>query len=183
MSEAPLLAPWLGFYAVTGGAAAALTGLVFVVITLIAGMEGLRNNREGLSTFTTPTVAHFAVAFVVSAVLCAPWRSSREPGTVLIVIGIVNLAYVARLLVRTTRLRNYRADWEDWACYTLLPLFAYAAILGAGVALIVAPGSAALYAVATGVIALIVTSIHNAWDIVTFLATGQAEALPDDPPA
>jgi hypothetical protein len=182
VSDTPLLAPWLGFYAVTGSAAAALTGLVFVVITLIAGMEGLRNNREGLQTFTTPTVVHFAVAFTVSAAMCAPWRTPHEPGAVLVVAGAVNVVYVGRLLVRTIRMRNYRADWEDWACYTILPLLAYLALVSAGVALLVAPGSAALYAVAAGVIALIVTSIHNAWDIVTFLATGQADALRDDPP-
>jgi hypothetical protein len=37
-----VLTPWSNFYTMTGSAAAALTGLMFVVITLVTGVERLR---------------------------------------------------------------------------------------------------------------------------------------------
>lgn len=181
-AAAPLFAPWSVYYTITGSAAAALTGLVFVIITLVAGLENLRGNRDGTSTFTTPTVVHFAAAFLVSAALCAPWQSQRAPGALLMLAGACGLAYGAWVLRRSFHLRNYRMDWEDWTGYTLLPLLSYGTLSIAGLTLLHSRSVPAMYAVAAAVMVLILTSIHNAWDVVTFLASGEAERLPDDPP-
>lgn len=55
------LASWQNFYVIVGSAAAALTGLMFVVITLIAGTRG--NHKEGaMNAFNTPTLIHFCAA-------------------------------------------------------------------------------------------------------------------------
>jgi hypothetical protein len=40
---------------------------------------------------------------------------------------------------------------------------------------------AALFAPAAASLLLIFIAIHNAWDVVTFLAMGKADALPDAP--
>jgi hypothetical protein len=65
MQEAAVspLATWQNFYVITGSAAAALTGLVFVVITLIAGAR-VRGSSETLGTFSTPNVVHFGAAIL-----------------------------------------------------------------------------------------------------------------------
>ena len=49
---APLTA-WENFYVIIGSSAAALTGLVFVVITLVAGTRE-RLSGDGTATFSTP---------------------------------------------------------------------------------------------------------------------------------
>ncbi len=52
----PLLSDWHNFYIIIGTAAATLTGLMFVVITLIAGIDthvATLNPRK--STLTAPT--------------------------------------------------------------------------------------------------------------------------------
>ncbi|MGH7728579.1 MAG: hypothetical protein ACREM2_07310 [Vulcanimicrobiaceae bacterium] len=67
-----LFAPWSSFYAMTGSSAAALTGLMFVVITLVTGEDRSRPSLEGISIFSTPTVLHFGSALLVSAVLNVP---------------------------------------------------------------------------------------------------------------
>src|SRR5919199_3144866 len=72
------LAGWADFYLITGTAAAARTGLQFVVQTLLAS-DALRpvtrrDPEGGIEAFGTPTVVHFTLALVVSAVVCAPWR-------------------------------------------------------------------------------------------------------------
>ncbi|MBV8117920.1 MAG: hypothetical protein JOZ01_08060, partial [Candidatus Eremiobacteraeota bacterium] len=70
-----LLVPWGSFYVMTGSSAAALTGLMFVVITLVMGTQRLTQSRDGVSTFSTPTVVHFCSALFVSALLAAPWHA------------------------------------------------------------------------------------------------------------
>ncbi|HXM17852.1 MAG TPA: hypothetical protein VN934_03475 [Candidatus Tumulicola sp.] len=164
------LTPWSSFYVMTGSSAAALTGLMFVVITLITGVERVRRNPDGISTFSTPTVVHFCAALLISAIISAPWHSLVQPATLIGLVGLFGVVYVLRVMHRTRRLTSYSPDLEDWAWYSILPLLAYAAILAGG---IMFPGSPvnALFALAAGVIFLIFIGIHNAWDIVTYIVT------------
>ncbi|HLY31201.1 MAG TPA: hypothetical protein VKQ36_09230, partial [Ktedonobacterales bacterium] len=76
MHEASVLSlsAWDNFYVIIGSGAAALTGLMFVVVTLISGVR-LRRSNEGIATFSTPTVVHFCVALFVAAALTAPWQA------------------------------------------------------------------------------------------------------------
>jgi hypothetical protein len=60
MSE---LAAWDSFYVIVGSAAAALIGLQFVVMTLIAERPPLRAAEAG-AAFATPTIVHFGTALL-----------------------------------------------------------------------------------------------------------------------
>ena len=68
----PPLSEWQSFYVIVGSSGAALIGIQFVVITLIANMRE-RPTADSLSAFGTPTVVHFAGALLVSATMSAPW--------------------------------------------------------------------------------------------------------------
>lgn len=175
----PILTEWSNFYAMTATAAAGLTGLMFVVITLVTGADR-RRSRVGTSTFSTPTVVHFCAAFLVSAVLVAPWHSLAGPAALVGLAGLCGLAYALHVLRRTKRLTEYTPDFEDWAWYSLLPIVAYATILGGAVALRPVPLEAP-FAFATGVVLLIFIGIHNAWDIVTYLAVSRGND--EEPPS
>jgi len=164
----------------TGSSAAALTGLMFIVITLVTGTQRRRSTSDGLSTFSTPTVVHFSAALLISAALCAPWRSLVHPGVVLGLTGICGVVYAVRLMRRTSRLSVYTPDVEDWAWYTILPLVAYCAVLGGAIVLPFAPVNA-LFAIGGGVGVLIFVGIRNSWDIVTYIAVQEADTPP--PPA
>lgn len=170
-----MLAPWSSFYVMTGSAAAALTGLMFIVITLVSSIERLRRNPDGTSTYSTPTVVHFCAAFLISAVLCAPWHSLAAPAAIVGLAALIGVAYVARTTLRARGLASYEPDLEDWASYSVLPLVAYAAMLAGAVAFASAPrviAADALFAIAGSVTLLILVGIHNAWDVVTFIAMG-----------
>ncbi len=171
------LAAWSNFYVVTGSAAAGLTGLMFVVITLVRGTERGSDHQDGISTFSTPTVLHFCAALLVAAILCAPWRSLLYPGILIGLTGGYGVVYVVRVALRTRRLRVYVADVEDWIWYTVLPLVAYVGLIAGAIAFAAAPREV-LFAFAAGDLMLIFIGIHNAWDVVTFLAVGG----PDNPP-
>lgn len=176
-SASSFLTPWSSFYVMTGSSAAALVGLMFIVITLVTGSERLRRAPDGLATFSTPTVMHFCAAFFVSAMLSAPWRSLAYPSALIGIAGLCGLVYVVRVMLRTKRLSGYKADLEDWTWYIILPFIAYGAIFGGALALRLVPVDA-LFALAGGVVLLIFIGIRNAWDVVTFIATGGADQLP-----
>ena len=174
-----MLSEWNSFYVMMGSSAAALTGLVFIVVTLIRD-QSRRGSEAGMATFTTPTVVHFGSALFTSALMAVPFRSLVPIAIVLGLVGAGGLVYAARIAIQTSRLESYRPDAEDWTWHVILPAVAYAALVVGAIAMHGAPAQA-LFAPAAAVMLLVFIGIHNAWDVVTFLATGKAEALPDRP--
>src|SRR5438093_9536100 len=102
-----LLAAWSTFYFMTASSAAALTGLMFVVISLVTGQERTEATQDGIATFTTPTVMHFAAALLVSGILIMPWRSLVQAGIVVAVLGPYGVTAVPRGSSVTGRLAWY----------------------------------------------------------------------------
>jgi hypothetical protein len=169
----PQLTEWESFYVIVGSSAAALTGLMFVVITLMADLEAQRSSGA-LAAFGTPTVVHFCSALIVSAMLSAPWHALTPLAAVLAVCGIWGVAYTFIVARRARRQHTYQPVFEDWLWHTVLPLAAYAALL---LAAIVLPGDAepSLFVVAAAVLSLVLIGIHNSWDTVTYLALSQPQ--------
>jgi branched-subunit amino acid ABC-type transport system permease component len=70
-----LLTTWYTFYVLIGSAAATLTGLMFVVATLIAGARvRVSSPSEAFATFNTPNVVHFCLALLVALACLWLWR-------------------------------------------------------------------------------------------------------------
>jgi hypothetical protein len=174
-----MLGEWNSFYVMMGSSAAALTGLVFIVVTLIRDQRR-QGSDAGMATFTTPTVVHFGTALFVSALMSVPFRSIIPITIILVLVGAGGLFYVARIAIQSSSLQSYRPDLEDWTWHVALPFAAYATLVIGAIAMH-GPFALALYAPAAAVALLIFIGIHNAWDVVTFLATGKADALPDHP--
>ncbi|MBV8151782.1 MAG: hypothetical protein JO101_07240 [Candidatus Eremiobacteraeota bacterium] len=155
----------------TGSSAAALTGLMFIVITLLAQKE----RQHNISTVSTLTVLHFAAALLISANLVAPWRSLLGAGVLVAILGIVGIGYQFRLFAVAREAARHETDYvpdlSDRIWYTILPLAAYAALAAGAFGLVAAPGLA-LFVVAAAVISLIFIGIRNAWDLVTFITVG-----------
>jgi hypothetical protein len=163
---------WEGFYLIIGLSAAALTGLMFVVITLTA------ENREidaagGLDAFASPTVLHFCAVLLVAAILTTPGHTTASLSFSLSVCGIGGMAYSSRIIVRMRRLmrreNQYTPVRSDWVWHCLLPLIAYVCLLGSA-AVVWASADAALYSVAAGALLLLYIGIHNSWDAATWMA-------------
>lgn len=176
------LAAWANFYLITGTAAAALTGLQFVVQTLLASnaRRPIGGDTEaGIAAFGTPTVVHFTLALVVSAVLCAPWPTYAALRAMLGVLGAGALGYSVVVMRRTRRQRSYVPVAEDWLWHVVLPGAAYAAVLVS--ALLLGDGAPRpLFVLAAATVLLLCVGIHNAWDTVTYLAI--VTAMPADAP-
>ena len=71
----PALSHWESFYVIVGSSAAALTGLMFVVITLIADSKQPRTLKE-INAFATPAVVHSSSVCSTSTIAAARSPSS-----------------------------------------------------------------------------------------------------------
>jgi hypothetical protein len=148
------LREWETFYLMVGPSEAVLTGLTFVAITLGAQMR-LRGFGSGVAAYNTPTIVHFGVVLFVCTLLgsCGP-------------AGII---YTLITMRRLRRFGTYAPVLEDWLANVVGPLIAYLALV-IGVALLVGDPERALFAIGGGLALLMFLWIHNAWDMVTYMA-------------
>jgi hypothetical protein len=183
--EASPFAAWANFYVIVGGAAAALTGLVFVVIVLGAELSAAASEQTA-SAFGTPNIVHFGAVLLNSAILSAPWHRTTSAATTIglfSLAGLVYTLYVIRRAAGTTK--EYTPVAEDWIWHVILPAISYAILLVSGIVIARAPGPA-LFGVGGASLLLLFIGIHNAWDSVVYIATSsrrrREERQPPDEP-
>jgi hypothetical protein len=167
------LAAWESYYVIVGTSGAALIGMQFVVMTLIADRRNLAAG-ETIKAFGTPTVVHLSVALVVSAIMSAPWASVRPAAAVMLACGLIGLVYCAIVVRRAKRQTAYKPVWEDWWWYGVLPSATYLG-LTASAAMLLRRSESALFVIAALALALLVIGIHNAWDSITHIVVGGAD--------
>ncbi len=176
MIEASTLTPssWESFYVILGSSSAALIGLQFVVITLVAERRAHQAEPYTLSAFATPTVVHFAGALLVSAAMTTPWPTPMAVGIALVVCGVGGMIYGVRVILRALRQTSYKPVWEDWIFHVVLPDLAYI-VLALGGRLVYVRATVGPFLVASAALALLLIGIHNAWDTVTYIVTSARE--------
>jgi hypothetical protein len=175
MMQSPL-AGWDNFYVIAGSAAAGLTGLTFVVITLAADANRVR--EEGLRCFVTPTIVHFGVVLALSAFLSMPNQSHTSLSLAFGAIGLGGLAYVGSIAAGIRALQSdYVPAREDWIWNAILPAIVYGSLLAMAL-LIWRQPSASLYGVAAAIMLLMIAGIHNAWDIAVWNTTRKEREPP-----
>ena len=161
------LATWQTFFFLIGSSAAALTGLQFVVIALIADSRRKATTRE-IQAFGTPTIVHFAAVLLLSAMISAPWHSLSRLALVVGLYGATGFLYVLITFLRARRLKTYRLVFEDWLWHVGLPLVSYAVAIAAAL-FIRDYAHRSLFIVGFSALMLLFIGIHNAWDAVTYI--------------
>jgi hypothetical protein len=169
-----LLQRWQNFYVVVGSAAAALTGLQFVVLAVITQMR-MRNSAGGIDAFSTPTIVYFCTSLLLAAVACAPWNGLLGFAAIVTACGAAGTVYAAIVTRRARRQSAYRLVLEDWLWHVILPLSAHLMLLAAGLALPQRPAPA-LFTIAAAALLLLFIGIHNAWDAVTYMVVQRLES-------
>ncbi|MBW8868299.1 MAG: hypothetical protein JF610_13400 [Acidobacteria bacterium] len=178
-AAASVLSGWESFYVIVGSSGAALIGLQFVVIVLIADVR-IEGSGDSIAAFGTPTVMHFATALAVSAVMSAPWGGLTGVRLALALPALAGMWFAVRALVLARRQQTYKPVLEDWIWHTLLPMTAYSMILIATMlAGFHAQGS--FFAVATATLGLLFIGIHNAWDTVVWIVVNSRPELRNRP--
>ena len=176
------LSEWATFYEVLGSASAALTGLQFITIALLADMP-IRDpgEAEAGDAFATPTIVHFVSALFLAIMGAAPWHRFAPAAVLWGVAGVAGLVYTLVILRRILSQRTYQPVLEDWIFHILLPILAYAALVVAAPFVVTRPAATFIAVAAAGSL-LLVIGVHNAWDNVTFLSLRKRKQATTQPP-
>ena len=156
-----LLHAWRDFYIVTATAGASLIGAMFVVISIGVGIL-TRERLPGAHAYITSTVVHMGGVVLASLWTMVPSLEWASFGAVLILGGIVGLAYE---VATATAVRHFRADWTDYVWYAAVPLIAYAGFILAG-AMSIVGNAGTVEVLALAVVLLLICGVRNAWDMI-----------------
>lgn len=160
---------WDNFYLILGPTAGALIGLLFVVVTLTAGMERA-SARRGASIFMSPTVLHFAVVLALSILVMAPYVARPAYAALVAVAALFGFGSAIRvaLMIRAGKAPPPN-HWSDIHLYGHLPALIYAVLAVAAAAIFRGqPWGGGL--MAASAVALLLMAIRNSWDLVVWLA-------------
>jgi hypothetical protein len=171
-----LLLGWQSYYVIIGSSGAALTGLQFVVMALMAESPlPVAAGEAGVAAFGSPIIVHFCAALLLSAMLSAPWPEGVSVATAMAVCGAAGMLYVLNVMRRARRQRAYTMVAEDWLWHIVLPFAGYTLFFAAGLMLPSSP-VVALFVAAVSPAALLYIGIHNAWDSITYTVLKHAKA-------
>jgi hypothetical protein len=169
---------WDSFYLLIGGASGGLIGLVFIVVTLIRGVDA-RTNLRNSSVFMSPIVFHLATVLVLSALATAPAAPAPAVGAVIAVCALGGLACAGRVVIMLGPSKAIRAThWSDIWAYGIGPAAAYLVVAAAAAMVWLAPDCTASV-LGVGLVALLLSAIRNAWDLVTWI-TAKGDQLGKD---
>ncbi len=161
-----MLAEWHEFYALLGGAAAALLSLLFVVASI--GASGMTPESAGATrTFMSPVAFHYANVLFLGLVALIPVQTWESFGLTLGVAAVASFIYSIVILVRV--LRDSRADMIDNMAYGAVPVVCYATGIVSSF-LILKESAAGLNVLAGAALLLLIVNIRNAWDLMLSMA-------------
>jgi hypothetical protein len=163
-----ILNGWESFYVIVGSSAGALIGLQFVVISLISEGPTGQGEAKASKAFTSPTVIHFSVVLLISALVSAPWEHLSPFIISCSLVGLSGLIYTTYVVAGRIRVQSvYQPLFEDHLFHILLPAAAYAILLcSAGMALYYPRQG--MFGLAGAALVLLFSGIHNAWDTVEY---------------
>jgi hypothetical protein len=153
---------WDNFYVILGSAAAALLGLTFVVIALIAER---RANPAGLAGYITPTIVHFGTVLGLSCFVSVPHQNviGLSIGCGSTALGL--LIYTGAIASNLRRFSpTYAPVLEDWIWHVILPAVVYGVLLAMAFCLWREPRES-MYGIAAALLLLLFIGIHNSWDV------------------
>lgn len=165
------MSDWSDFYLVVGGAAAVLIGLIFVVVTLMHD-RSRSAVLYGSKLYMGPIVLHMCFVLVMSAAALSPGVGHRAFAIITAAIavwGAVRGVMSVVGLVRLQRIGEDEVHWTDTWYYGAVPLLLYLLLAVVAVAFWTGAGWAR-YGVAAVIVGLLLLSIRDEYDLVTWLA-------------
>jgi hypothetical protein len=164
------LEAWHDFYVVVGTAGAALTGLLFVMVSLGPHVVA-HHTHTGVRAFISPIATHFTTVLIASCVMLIPNLPLPLLGGSIALGGAGGAAYTVWTRVHK-RWRENKLPVLDGIWFVALPFFGYLLTLAAGT-LIAIENPLGFYGIAAAVLLFVVVAIRNAWDVVIWLTQQQ----------
>lgn len=172
-----ILRSWQNFYFMTGGAAAALLGLMFVALSL--GLHLINDEtRQNFGVFVTPSVFYFVSALVLSSTMLVPayYQPTVLAGLLFLggLYGLVHCVGFARRLIQVAR-KYQDFDLAEWLSQVILPLANYGLFIFAAVCFVIDQWSLAFAALWLANIMLLISAIANTWSLVLWIIEQREE--------
>jgi hypothetical protein len=169
---APLraLEHWHEFYILVGTAAAALVALLFVAVSVGAGVV-TEERAAGTRTFISPVIVHFSAVLYACVLGLVPSHTRLSFAALLGGAGALAAVYASNILAKV--LRDPVADRADRCFYGAAPVVAYVGAVVAAV-LMLAGLNGGAEVLACALILLLLANIRNAWDLATFIVRQQS---------
>jgi hypothetical protein len=160
------LTEWGSFYSIIGTGAATLIGILFVILTLISNRP-IKSGDKANAAFSTPTIVHFSIVLLLSALMRVPWQTIFPLTVLLKLIGFCGVLYILIVARRMKNQKVYQTVFYDWLFHFIFPLISYLILLISAFS-IMSCLKTAFIGVGTTAIILLFIGIHNAWDTVTY---------------
>ena len=172
-----MLHGWENFFIVAATAGATLIGLLFVAVTLGAGLS-TSQGLDATRAFLTPTLIRFSGVLFESLAMLPPWPSPWTVGTIVGLFGLIGLAYQIHVVLYQRRVDFVSLDWRDRTLFSIAPVLGNASLI-AGAAGLIAEKPFAPYAIAGGIALLLLAGIYGAWDLTLWIARNR-DKTPSD---
>lgn len=160
---------WGEFYLLAGSAAAVLIGLIFVVVTLM--QDRPRSSvLTGSKLYMGPVVLHVSFVLVLSAAALIPDMTPRTFAGLCAAVAAWGLVRGANSILGISGMKGSDAPhWTDVWFYGVIPaiLFALLAVIAWAFWI---EARCAVNAISVVITGLLLVSIRNEWDLVTWLA-------------
>jgi len=169
-----MLNGWENFFIVAAQASATLIGLLFVAITLGAGLS-TPHGLDVTRAFLTPTLVRFSGALFDSMAVLPPWPSAWPVGITLGLLGFTGLAYQIHITLMQRRVDFVSLDWLDWTLFSVAPLLGNASLIVGAVGLI-AEKPFAPYAIAGAITLLLLAGTYGAWNLTLWIARNRGKS-------
>ena len=168
---------WDEFYLLAGSAAAVLIGLIFVVMTLM--QDRPRSSvLAGSKLYMGPVVLQVSFVLVLSAAALVPGISAQAFAMTLAVVALWGAVRGVMSAVGIAAIKDPEVHWTDKWFYGVFPTAIYVALAVMAWAFWSGRSWAAIGVAAT-ITALLLLSIRNEWDLVTWLAPKADKDTPD----
>ena len=142
--------------------------LLFVAVSIATDVLTTEpESRRNTATYMTPVVFHYANILFLSLIVLIPTQTWESFGIVIAVASIGSFSYSLLVMMRVHR--NSISDLSDRLGYGAVPMLCYTAGLVSSW-LILNEKPAGLNVLAAAALALLVTNIRNAWDLMISLA-------------
>jgi len=164
------LRDWQSFYVVTGGAAAALVGLMFVAVSLGSHLV-TDEQMEGIRTYVNPTLFHFVVAFVIACAILVPTHSLVSLSVIIGLVSVIGLWQSVRVVQRMRSRPSEEVNEDNhWLWHGWLPLLSYTIGCAVAIGLAISGLPDWLNGLALMIVTVIVCAIRNTWVLILWIA-------------
>jgi len=167
-----VLGTYRDLFAAIAGCAAALTGLLFVAMSVASGRDRASGSSVIQQVRAAASLLSFTNVLAVSLFSLVPHTNVGFPATVLAVVGIFFTAAGTRSIFTSPSTRHRRQRWRQLGLIILL-LVLFGTELAGGIMLLVNPRSTTgIQLVGNILVGLVLVGVARAWELVGDRDTG-----------